>query len=142
MNKSANDSKTKELIKKVEDRKASLGTRPKISWNTNGVFLYNKDSLNLNVIKDKDLIVTCVAHLLSIEESSKKAASLLGFDSHKVMYNGYSISDWIDDFKTRVSVIKWEEEHVKFVALEKKLATLISEEARTEMELADIEKSL
>jgi uncharacterized protein YlaN (UPF0358 family) len=57
-------------------------------------------------------------------------------------YNGFSAVDYIEDFKTRISLIKWNQKKELLTNTEKKLQSLVSEEARTEMELDSISKLL
>lgn len=55
---------------------------------------------------------------------------------------GYSIEDWRDDFKTRITKINLKNEKEKLEKLEAKLEKLVSKEMREALELAAIEKEL
>jgi hypothetical protein len=140
--KEENDNKIKLLMNKVADKKSKLGSRPKVSWNTNGVYKFSGGHVNLNVVKDVDQIIGYVSNLLQIRDYATKAAIALSIKAREPLYEGYLVSDWIEDFKKRIEVIEWEAEQLKIQALEKKLADLISEEAKTQMELEAIEKEI
>jgi len=57
-------------------------------------------------------------------------------------WNGYNLEEWTADFKLCVDKIKFAEDDKKLKSLDKKLKSLVSEEARTGMELDDIEDLL
>lgn len=138
-----NDDTIKNLMNKVAEKKATLGAKPKVSWKTNAVFKYDSNNyFNLNTISDTKTLVEALSFLIMRQTNNVKAAELLGVEVSEFEWAGYTISDWTEDFKTRTSVIKWEAEKNKLNALESKLASLVSEEAKTEMALEDIAKML
>jgi len=141
---SANDTKIKELLKKVEGMKEALGRRPKASLETNGVFKYDAHNhIHINVVGDLDTILKACAFLLLQEESIKKAEKLLGVNSgEKVVWDGYYVEDWITDFKTRASILDWQNKNNKLKATKDQLNQLISEDAKTELALEAIEEDL
>lgn len=137
------DDKIKELMAKVEVQQSGLGTKPKASWLTNGIFKYKDGSyFNLNTVKSHQQLVEALAAVLERQTVLQEAASRLGVQAEPVLWDGYSTEDWTADFKKRIEVILWEERKTQLEATKKKLGTLVSEEARTGMELENIEKLL
>lgn len=137
-----NDIVIKELLDKVADQKANLGTREKVAWNTNGVFKYRGgDFFNLNTVTDPSVLANALAVLIVQEDSFKEACKRLGIKAD-FKWDNYSVKDWQDDFMTRMRVIEWDKKKKTLDATQDKLKTLVSEEAKTEMELEDIKKLL
>jgi hypothetical protein len=65
----------------------------------------------------------------SPEELAKKTFSKCYTNRLKeIKINGFSIEEWIDDFKLKVAIIKWTVEDKKIKALELKLKDLRSED--------------
>lgn len=87
-------------------------------------------------------LVEALSYLLEKELLHKEAAERLGLEVKPFVWDNYSINDWQADFKKRVEVLAWEEKKARLDETKKKLNSLVSEEAKTEMELADIENSL
>jgi hypothetical protein len=138
-----NDERIKQLMTEVEDRKAKLGAKPKATWLTNGVFKYNSNEyFNLNTIQNSDKLVEALSFLINKTRDQEEAAQLLGVPEPSFEWGGYSIQDWLADFKTRLSIVTWESNKAKLDGTQAKLAQLVSEEARTEMELDSISKSI
>lgn len=138
-----NDDRIKQLMAEVESRKAKLGTKPKATWLTNGVFKFSpSEYFNLNTIQNSDKLVEALSFLINKTRDQDEAAQLLGVTEPSFEWNGYSIQDWLADFKTRLSIVTWESNKAKLDATQAKLSQLVSEEARTEMELDSISKSL
>ncbi len=138
-----NDDMIKQLMAKVATQKEALGTKPKPSWKTNALFKFNGDThFNLNTVSDSGKLVVALAHLLAQSDDTAKAAQMLGVAAPKFEWFGYSVEDWVDDFKMRISIIEWEAKKAKLDATQTKLSQLVSEEARTEMELESISKLL
>jgi hypothetical protein len=52
------------------------------------------------------------------------------------------VSEWEEDFKTRVRIIEYDKRKKTLDATKQKLNSLVSEEAKTEMELEEIAKAL
>jgi hypothetical protein len=139
---SKNDDTIKELLKTVEAQKASLGKKERASWRTNGVFKSpNGPGINLNTVQKPSVLVDCLATLLGFELSVAEANKRLGTDE-PLSWDGYSVEDWEEDFKTRLRIIEYDKKKKALDATEKKLGTLMSEDARTESALDDIKSSL
>jgi hypothetical protein len=138
-----NDDMIKQLMAKVASQKESLGAKPKVSWKTNGVFKFNdKDYFNLNTVSNVEQLVGALAHMLGNQRLLNDAGNRLGVVVADASYGGYTVHEWEEDFKLRIAVLKWDEKKKQLEETEKKLSMLVSEEARTEMELEKIAKSL
>lgn len=137
-----NDGKIKQLMQKVEEQRAALGTKPRAKWNTNAVFKYpNGDYVNLNTVNAGDFgkLVDAMAYLLTTEGLRAEASERLGVEAEPFTHGGYTIEEWEEDFKLRIGIVGYDGRKKKLAALEKKLKGLISEGTRTEMELEEIE---
>ena len=140
---SKNDSKIKELLAKVEDQQTNLGVKPRADWRTNGIFKYDSGNFfNLNTVKNFQPLLDGLSFLLEKQMLQKQAAEKLGVSVANFEWDGYSVQDWEEDFKRRVEIIKWQERKSQLEQTRKKMRALVSEEARTEMELEDIERLL
>lgn len=140
---SKNDDKIKALLNKVETQQKDLGTKPKAAWQTNGIFKYPDGRFfNLNTTQDTQTLVEALAILLEKQSCKKQAAERLGVSSKEFVWDNYPISDWEQDFKKRIEIINWNDKKNQLDETKKKLNCLVSEEAKTEMELADIENQL
>jgi len=140
---SKNDEKIKALLAAVEKQKEAMGKRPKVSFETNGLFKFpDGNHFNLNTVSDTDQLIKALTILISYEDSRTKAAEILGINGADAVWNGFSVKDWEKDFIQQAKVIAWRKQKTKLDALNKKLGELMSEDARTASELADIEKLL
>ena len=136
---SKHDKQIQQLLTIINTKKGELGKKPKITWNTNGIFRFDEQRyFNLNVVKDTDILVDALAFLLQQNEMRSKAASMLGVEHTTFQWNGFTLKDWEDDFTLKTQMIKWYSEQKKLSNLQTKLTGLVSEEAKTEMELEKI----
>lgn len=137
------DNKIRVLAEKVERERKALGKKPRASWQTNAVFRYNDNKyFNLNTIKDPTTLVDALSFLLERDNNTSEAARRLGVEVPELVWNGYGLSDWEKDFKLRIEIMNWDKRKKQLDNTEKKLNMLLSEEAKTEMELAEIEALL
>jgi hypothetical protein len=143
MNMSKNDSAIKELLQKVEEQKASLGNKERVVWLTNGIFKKDASNFfNINTVTDPIILAHALGFLLVQHDGFNRACEkYLGING-EFKWDGYSIEDWIEDFMTRNRVIEYDRKKKVLDATKAKLNSLVSEEARTEMELNDIKKLL
>lgn len=138
-----NDDTIKNLLAKVEAQQLALGTKPRPAWRTNGIFKFDATNhFNLNTVADAKPLVEALAALLNAKGYAAEACKQLGVPEFGFKWNGYTYEEWLEDFKTRLAVVSWEEKKRQLDATKAKLSTLVSEEARTEMELEAITKSL
>lgn len=63
---------------------------------------------------------------------------MLGVKPKELQWNGYTLQEWVDDFKTRASIVAWESKKKELEAFEAKLKKLVSEDTRTAMEIDEI----
>lgn len=140
---SKNDDKIKQLLSKIEADKKSLGKKPKVSLNTNGLFRFdNSNHFNLNTVSDSGYLVRALGFLLEKESTQKEAAKRLGVEGYVFDWKGYSLQDWEHDFKLKAEAITYGVKQKKLAALQKKLKDLRSEDAKTDDALGEIEKML
>jgi hypothetical protein len=138
-----NDEVIKQLMAKIVSQKENLGVKPKVAWKTNAVFTYSdKAYFNLNTVSRPYVLVEALACLLDKHSNHEKAAKMLGVDAPDFMWAGYSVKDYVDDFKARIAVLAWEEKKNMLDATQAKLTSMFSEEATTEIELDNIAKLL
>jgi hypothetical protein len=139
----SNDAVIKELLKAVNDQKEGLGIKPRSTWVTNGIFkdVDDKGFFNINTVCDFSSFALALGLLISKEESFNDACDQLGI-KEKYTWNGYTVEEWKEDFITRINTVKYSAKKKKLDITQKKLKSLVSEEARTEMELDEIKASL
>lgn len=138
---SKNDGAIKELLQKVEEQKASLGTKERVTWLTNGIFKRDGVVININTVSDPIVLATALGFLISQDDSFDKSCKMLGVKG-EFKWDGYTVDEWKDDFKTRIRILDYDKKKKTLDATKAKLNSLVSEEARTEMELEDIKKIL
>ena len=139
-----NDELIKELLGKVEDQTAALGKKPRGTWVTNGVFKYSQnpnDSFNINVVTDFSHFAHALGILLLKKEFFERACKVLGITA-TFKWDGYTVDEYEEDFKMRISVVEYDTRKRQLEATKQKLQGLVSDEAKTEMALTDIAKSL
>lgn len=136
---SNNDSKIKALLDTIANKKQELGQKPRISYKTNGVFKYeNNEFFNINTIVEPQKLVEALSYLLVKQSFNDAAANMLSVSTKVLQWNGYTLDEWAEDFKTRLSVVAWEAKKKELEASELKLKKLVSEDTRTAMEIDEI----
>lgn len=134
-----NDTKINELMLKVAQKKEELGSKPKFVLNTNGLFKNpNGTSVNINTVNDESTVVYLTSILVGLEDAHKKACEILGVDVI-FKHDGFTLKDWVSDFKNRIALIKWNQKKTELDNAEKKLAGLMSEDAKTSQALKELE---
>jgi hypothetical protein len=146
----SNDARVKELTKKVAKKKKDLGSKPKHVLVTNGHFKFvsgimetgtGRNGANLNTISTIEQVVEMMTVLVMHHNAHKQACKNLGVES-EFTWSGYTVAQWLEDFKYIIAKINYTSEERKLKAVEKQLKTLLSEDAKTEMALDDIEDLL
>ena len=137
----SNDAQIKKFRVAVEAKRKALGTKPKTTYITNALLDLNGDKVNLNTLTTIDKCVELVTILVARQNFMTRANELLGTDVNPSV-GDYTIDQWIADIKLRVSVLLWEAEKKSLTAMDKKLAALRSEDARTSDAIADIATQL
>lgn len=141
MSKTNNDALIKELMAKVEEQKAALGTKKRNVLRTNGLFKRDNEHFNLNTVSNPLTLVAALGFLISQEEFFQQACSRLGVKG-TFKWDGYSVAEWEADFVDRIAGIEYDKKKAALESTKTKLSALVSEEARTEMELENIKASL
>lgn len=137
------DDKIRDLLARVEEQQAGLGNKPKVARLTNGIFKYKDGTFfNLNTVREAQPLIEALATMLERDNQVREAAKRLGAEPQPFVWDGHPIAEWEADFKNRLDILRWEEKKAKLDATKKKLNGLVSEEAKTEMELASIEHLL
>ena len=132
----------------IQVKKEEIKKTEKPEWNTNCSFVSplrpSQQARNLRVINDVSELVAMVADLLIIKDYLGKAYDTVGLgdDKPNLTWNNQTISDWIGDIKTRISIVTITKKKKELESLEKRLDKLVSKEKREEMELAAIQKEL
>jgi signal recognition particle subunit SEC65 len=139
-----NDQKIEQMKKVLNEKRLALGKRPRAQWNTNGIFNFGCEGkhFNLNTVVDLSRMARALAYMRNETRNIEEAAKDLGFTPDPVLFGNWTVDEWESDFRTRVAVVQWEKRNKELQAIEKKLNALMSEDARTANELADLEKLL
>jgi len=141
---SEKDKMVDQLIEVVQRKKNEIEKTEKAKWQTNCSFSFNPETnqrINIQTIGDVDTIVSMAAHLIQKMESIYKAASMLEVEA-KFEWMGFTLEQWMADFKTRVEKIQISQKKQELKDLEARLDKLVSKERREELELAAIKKQL
>ena len=139
------DTKTLELIKEVNRRKDEIAKAEKPNWITNCSFSYTEGSsqaVNIHVEKDVRKLVKIVAFLRSQEAAYKAAVKELGVEAPGFKWDGFSVSDWVEDILTRINKVQIASKRQKLEVLESRLNSIISPELKAQLELEAIEAEL
>lgn len=137
------DEQVKQLMAQVEIKKSALGARPKAVLTTNGLLkLSDKEHVNLNTLNDIEEVIKAYANVLSNFEAMIASASALGVTDYQYKFSGYTLEEWFSDFQFRVYQINWSKKDKELSNLTKKLESLVSEDLKTENELASIMDAL
>lgn len=145
VNDNVTDNKIIELInvvKKQQEEVAHAEKETKRGWKTNcslNIIGFTQP-LNLTVASVEN-VVKAYGMLITITSNIAEAAKTLGVPAPTV-YDGYSLEDWSDDFKKRIAMIQIKEKKVKLTTLEDRLNSIVSPDARRQMELELIMKEL
>ena len=139
------DDKIVELIKVVEKQKEEVAETEKNSkrgWKTNCSLsiVGFPQPLNLQTASIEQ-VVKAYGILLTLTNNIESAARDLSVSTQNT-YEGFSVSDWVEDFKKRVAMIELKAKKDKLNTLETRLNGIVSPEIRRQMELETIMKEL
>lgn len=139
-----NDDKIQALISTVEEKIKVLGKKKRQLWRTNAVFRFDvHDYFNINTVVNIQELVRAAAFLLTQTAQRDAAVVLLGRPIlEKFHWNGYSMDDWVEDFKTRIATIEYDKKKKQLRDLRKQLDGLFTSEGKTGLELEAIVKLL
>lgn len=130
-----NDDKILALQKQIEEKKKSINTtfRPV----TNCSLLIDGTRYNIHALVTENEIMYLLIKLTSMLNAA------IGLDmENKYSHEGYKLSEWITDLKAKLAVVSSKDEARKLKEMETKLTQLLSNDKKTELELASIEASL
>jgi hypothetical protein len=134
MNANTNDEKILGFRSIIESKKSKL---KKIKFTP-----VTHCSLELDGTRHNIHTLTADALTLLLVKLNSYALSMESLKIDVLNISGYSINDWMADIKLKLDIISQKEEENKLRALESKLASLLSSDKKTELELGDIEKLL
>lgn len=135
-----NDEKIKTLLLEIELKEKTL-VKPKVNWKTNAIYRYDGKYININIANYNDIIEAC-STLINTDETLSKVVNTLDIPSECIQDLVSLNCDYLEDFKTRVAIIKYNSKKSELDKLKNTLKQLVSEEARTEMEIEKIEALL
>jgi len=140
------DSVTLKLINEVNKQKEEISKAERPSWATHCSFSYTEqpgNATNIHVESNVRNLICMAAFLKEKEKSYDEAAALLGIENAPPFtWGGFSVADWISDFKLRIGKIQIASKKKKLESLEARLNAIISPELRRQMEIEAIEKEL
>jgi hypothetical protein len=136
MKKSDNDKMILELKKQVESKKKLLKSSERFSPKTNCNLTLHNERYNLNVV-DKPTLLLLLAQLQSLNTSVKQV-----LPDETLEISGFSADLWIDDIKSKYSVLNRKLENERLNVLELKLHALLSIDKKVELEIADLKSQI
>ena len=140
---------TKYTTRNILDRvKADIATLEKQSGSkpqTSGVFSYaynkpgSRTGLNLETCNDMSHILNAAGFLATKNDVYTKAADAFGLAEYPVFeLNGYSVEEWMNDFKRRVHFLTHGVQLAKLRATKKQLEGMLTKEDRFADILAEL----
>lgn len=128
---SKNDERILELKKQIEEKKKELGKQPRFSPTTTCLFTYNGNKVNMHTLTSVKEINAMLVHFNTYVMS----ANDLGIDCNDILFDGFSVVDWMEDLKMKKEVVEYTAKKSQLTSLEKKLDKLLSDDKKTELEI-------
>lgn len=128
---SKNDDRILTLKKQIEEKKKELGKQPRFSPVTTCMFTYNGNRVNIHTLTT----VNDINAMLVYFNIYAMSAENLGIDLEDVRFDGFSVSDWMEDLNAKKAVIEYTAKKSQLGAMEKKLDKLLSDDKKTELEI-------
>lgn len=128
--------------KKAEVEAAELASSKK--WVTNCSFppVFGDGVRGINIqTQTQANLIGLLSDLLIRDQTQQKAAELLGME-YDGKYGGYTVEEWIEDFKTRGAKIVLSARKVELADMHKRLDAIVSPEQKRALEVAAITKAL
>jgi hypothetical protein len=140
------DDQIRGLFDKLAARKTkieSLQTEIAKSWKTTGTFRLIGAVSPTNIqTANTEQIIDIATNLAIVAEGRSSALNLLGRSLDVVKVQGYSVQDWVDDFKKRLATIDIREEQAQLESIEQRLTQVLSPEERRRIEVELLMKEL
>lgn len=137
-----------QLLQTVEEKKKQIGNAERPSWKTNCSFGFDSHNpnnrINIQTIRDLDVLVTIHAHLNSLYLNYQRSLGDLNIDESEApfVYLGYSLDDWLSDVQTRINALRIKLKKEELTKLEARVNALVSPEQRREIELKQLMEDL
>ena len=128
---SKNDDRILTLKKQIDDKKKELGKQPRFSPVTTCIFTYNGNRVNIHTLTSVKDINAMLIHFNIYAMSAEN----LGIDLEDVHFDGFSVSDWMEDLNAKKAVVEYTAQKAQLSVLEKKLDKLLSDDKKTELEI-------
>lgn len=144
MSNTVDQAQVQELFNIVQAQKAEISKAEKPNWVTNCSFGYDRvtsNRINIRTISNVDELTHMLAFLIGMEKNFNEANKILGLET-KFEWLGFSIEDWANDIKMRVTQILLVIKKTRLELTEARLNKLVSKEVREQMELAELVKEL
>ncbi len=133
---SKNDDKILKLKEQIAAKKAELGKGKRFSPITSCSIDLDGVRYNLHAAgRDQLIFLLCKLEALNF------AAENLGYTG-ECMVSGFATVDWITDVQAKLAILDQKAETDKLKTMEAALDKLLSEDKKTELELAEIEALL
>jgi len=144
--KGTTDETTLQLIAEVARQKKEISKAERSVFATNCSFSYTErgsDATNLQVESDVRKLICIAAFLAEKEKTYDTAAKALGVtEPPEFTWQGFTVGDWLEDIKVRITRIQITAKKKKLATLETRLNAIISPELRAKMELEAIANEL
>lgn len=95
------DTKIRELLEKVNQKKQEIKEAERPTWKTNCNFTWQGERFNVQTA-DEERLVAGLALLIGMKASHELAAKELSVDL-KYRHGGFSLEQWKHDFSVRLS---------------------------------------
>jgi len=144
------DKKAEELLEKIKKKKESVKKQATNGWKTSCLFYFDesnpKTQFNLHVLGTNQL-VKILGFLIAKQNAINSAVELASKEvefpiSVEPDWLGCSIEDWKHDIINRIKVNESNAIRSKIEESERKVISLFSGEAKTKMQLDEIEKAI
>lgn len=126
-----NDERILELKKQIEEKKKELGKQPRFSPVTTCMFNHQGNRVNIHTLTSiKDINAMLVYFNIYV-----MSAENMEVNCEDIVFDGFTVTDWIEDLKSKKAVIEYTAQKEQLTALEKKLDKLLSDDKKTELEI-------
>jgi hypothetical protein len=131
------DERVLALQDKVKAKKAEIEKAERPSWKTNCSFSTSKSKINIQTVSKVEDLIDLTVILLHESTLHAAACKALGVEI-KYLKDGFTVDDWMSDFKTRVSKIEILKKKKELAVMEARLSKMLSPEAQLEIELKEL----